>query len=287
MPRSSPGSRAYLGLRADDGYDNVVLWVQPPVGPGVFEPIPPGSQPVDAKLQQVRPLAFDDADRFAPSPPYPLTSPEYTADFNEVKALGRADSTVRTPEQTLIARFWTEHPMIQYNRVLRALALAKRLDIVETARMMAMVHVSAADTQAGCWWAKYHFNFWRPQHAIQKADTDGNPATTTDSAWTHLVNGNHPEYPSGHQCITAGETYALERFFGTDRIPLDIDSTVTGTTRHFDRLRDIRREVTLARIYGGLHFRKAMNDSERLGKETVRYITRNFFDDRKHDDDDD
>ena len=273
---------AYLGLRADDGFDNVVPWVQPPVGPGVFEPIPPGSQPTDAQLQQVRPLAFDDADRFAPSPPYPLTSPEYTADFNEVKALGRANSTVRTDEQTLIARFWTEHPMIQYNRVLRALALSKGLDVVETARMMAMVHVSAADTQVGCWWAKHRYNFWRPVQAIQRADTDGNPDTVADPMWNHLVLGNHPEYPSGHMCITSAQTFALEAFFGTNRIPVDVQSLVTGTTRHFDRLRDIRREVTLARIYGGLHFRKAMIASEQLGKETARYVTRNFFDERKH-----
>jgi hypothetical protein len=273
---------AYLALRADDGYDNVVPWVQPPVGPGVFEPIPPTSQPVDAKLQQVRPLSFDDADRFAPSPPYALSSPEYTADFNEVKALGRADSAVRTAEQTLVARFWTEHPMIQYNRVLRALALEKRLNVVETARMMAMVHVSAADTQVGCWWTKHRDNFWRPVQAIQRADRDGNPDTVADATWNHLVLGNHPEYPSGHMCITAAQTFALEAFFGTDRIPLTVENRAlvpnVVLTRHFDRLRDIRAEVTLARIYGGLHFRKAMIASEKLGKDTARYVTRRFFD---------
>lgn len=278
---------AYVSLRSDDGFDTAPPWVQPPTGPGIFEPIPPGSTPVDTRLANIRPLTFDDPARFRPPGPYLLTSAAYAADVNEVKALGRATGSTRTDFQTETARFWTDHPMIQFNRVLRALALAKRLDVVETARMMAMVHVSAADAQAGCWWAKYHHNLWRPQHAIQKAATDGNPATTADPTWTHLINGNHPEYPSGHQCITSGETYALEAYFGTDRIPLDILSNVTGTTRHYDRLRDIRREVTLARIYGGLHFRKAMNDSQRMAKETARYVTRNFFDDRKHHDDDD
>jgi hypothetical protein len=270
---------AYLALRADDGFDNVVPWVQPPILPGVFVPIPPTSQPVDAKLQQVRPLAFADAGRFDTGPPYALTSAEYAADFNEVKALGRADSAVRTAEQTLIARFWTEHPMIQYNRVLRALALSEQLDVVETARMMAMVHVVAADTQVGCWWAKHRYNFWRPVQAIRGADADGNPATLADATWNHLVLGNHPEYPSGHMCITAAQTYALEAFFGTDAIPLDVENKVLvpNVTRHFDRLRDIRAEVTLARIYGGLHFRKAMIASEVLGRETAEYVTRHFF----------
>ena len=283
-PRKTNGIRlgravagAYLGLRADDGYDNVVQWVQPPPGPGVFEPIPPGSTPVDVKLKQVRPLAFDDNARFRPDGPYALTSSRYTRDFNEVKALGRVDSTERTPEQTEIARFWTEQTMVQWNRTLRNLALDRHLDTLETARMMAMVHVSTADSMVGCWEAKYHYTFWRPQHAIQRADTDGNPDTVADPTWTHLFLGNHPEYPSGHACFTSGVTHALAEYFGTDRVPLAVDSTVTGTTRYFNRLRDVRAEVTVARIYGGLHFRKSMEDGEQLGQRTTRYVLRHNF----------
>jgi hypothetical protein len=79
---------AYLGLRLDDGFDNVVLFEQPPVGPGVFEPLVPlPTQPVDVKLKQVRPLAFDDPARFRPGGPDPLTSASYTEDFNEVKGV--------------------------------------------------------------------------------------------------------------------------------------------------------------------------------------------------------
>jgi hypothetical protein len=289
-PRKTNGIRlgrsvagAYLGLRSDDGYDNVVQWVQPPVGPAVFEPIPPGSTPVDVKLKQVRPLAFDDPSRFRPDGPDRLTSRSYTRDFNEVKALGRIDSAERTPEQTEIARFWTDHAMAFYNRNLRNLALDRGLDTLETARMMAMVHVSAADSLVGCWEAKYHDTFWRPQHAIQRADTDGNPDTIQDPTWTHLLLGNHPEYPSGHACFTSAATHALAEYFGTDRVAWELDSTVTGTTHEFDRLRDVRAEVTWARIYGGLHFRKAMEDGAELGKRTTRYVLRhNFEESRGH-----
>jgi PAP2 superfamily len=277
---------AYLGLRSDDGYDNVVPWVQPPTGPGVFEPIPPTSTPVDVKLKQVRPLTFDDPARFRPDGPDSLTSADYTVDFNEVKTLGRVDSPVRTPAQTEIARFWAEHTMVQWNRTLRNLALDRHLDTLKSARMMAMVHVSAADSLVGCWEAKYYYNFWRPQHAVQRADTDGNPDTIQDATWTHLLLGNHPEYPSGHACFTSAATRALEKFFGRDRLPISVESTVTGTTRDFDRLSDVRAEVTLARIYGGLHFREAMQDGDRLGARTTRYVLRNFFDrTRGHDDD--
>jgi hypothetical protein len=287
-PRKTNGIRlgravagAYLGLRSDDGFDNVVLYMQPPPGPGVFEPFPAG-QPVDVKLKQVRPLTFDDPSRFRPNGPDSLTSSDYTADFNEVKALGRVDSSQRTEEQTEIAHFWSEQTMVQMNRVVRNLALARGLDTLESARMMAMVHVSTADSMIGCFEAKYHYNFWRPRHAIQRADTDGNPGTAQDTTWTPLLNVNHPEYPSGHACFTSGVTHALAEYFGTDRLPLAIDSTVTGTTRNFARLRDIRTEVGNARIYSGLHFREAMQDGERLGERTTRYVLHNNFDRARH-----
>jgi hypothetical protein len=270
---------AYLGLRSDDGFDNVVLFEQPPVGPGVFEPLaPPPAQPVDVKLKQVRPLAFDDGARFRPDGPDALTSESYADDFNEVKAFGRATDSARSPLQTETARFWTEQTMVQLSRAVRNLALARRLDVGETARMMAMAHVSGGDSAIGCWEAKYYFNYWRPVHAIQRAATDGNPDTAPDSSWTHLLAGNHPEYPSGHACVTGGVTHGLAAYFGTDKVAMDIDSTVTATTRHFDRLRDIRAEVKLARIYGGLHFRKAMEDGEHLGRRTAREVARRFDD---------
>ena len=268
---------AYLALRSDDGFDNVVPWVQPPPGPGVFEPIPPNSTPVDIKLKQVRPLAFDDPARFRPDGPNALTSPEYTADFNEVKRLGRSDSAERTPEETETARFWTEQAMVLFNRNLRNLALEHGLDTVETVRMLAMVHVSAADSLVGCWEAKFHYLFWRPQTAIQRADTDGNPDTEADATWTHLFLGNHPEYPSGHACFTGALTRALREYFGTDRVPWSITSNVTGTTHSFDRLSDIRAEVANARVWGGLHFRKSLDDGDLLAKRTTQYVLAHNF----------
>ena len=237
---------AYLALRSDDGFDNVVPWVQPTPGPGVFEPIPAGSTPVDVKLKQVRPLTFDDPARFRPGGPNSLTSHRYTVDFNETKSLGRVDSADRSPEQTEIARFWSEQTMVQWNRALRNLALDQELDTLETARMMAMAHVSAADSLVGCWEAKYHYNFWRPQHAVQRASTDGNDDTIQEDTWTHFLNGNHPEYPSGHSCFTSAVTRALADYFGTDRT---VDNFV-------NRLRvklevDPKRPVLFVTVRGG------------------------------------
>jgi hypothetical protein len=82
-----------LAWRAGDGFDNVVPYVQPTPGPGVFEPVAP-TTPIDVKLKQVRPLTYGSLSEFRPDGPNPLTSAEYAEDFNEVKAYGRADRAV-------------------------------------------------------------------------------------------------------------------------------------------------------------------------------------------------
>jgi hypothetical protein len=266
-----------LAWRAGDGFDNVIPWVQPTPGPGVFEPFPPGTTPVDVKLKQVRPLTLTSNDQFRPDGPNPLTSAEYAEDFNEVKAYGRADSAVRTPEQTEVARFWSENAAIQWPRTERALASEKGLSVAESARMLALTRVAAADALLACFDAKYHYVFWRPIYAIRRADTDGNPATEPDPSWTPLLFVNHPEYPGAHGCVTKAITEALAAFFGTDEVAFSVHSTVTGTTHYYDRFKDAAKEVYDARTWAGLHFRNSTMEGAWIGRGVARYVVANFF----------
>jgi hypothetical protein len=269
-------AQAILAWRMGDGFDNLIPWVQPPPGPGVFEPYP-APPPVDVKLKQVRPLTLSSNDQFRPDGPSPLTSAEYAADFNEVKAYGRIDSTVRTPKQTEVARFWSENTPIQWPRTQRELALAQGLDLGETARMLALPQVASADALLACFDAKYHYVFWRPRLAIRRADTDGNPATERDPTWEPLLNVNHPEYPGAHGCVTKAVTVALAAFFGTDKVAFSMSSTVTGTTHQFERFKDAAKEVYDARTWAGLHFRNSTMEGASLGRKVARYVAVNFF----------
>jgi hypothetical protein len=269
-------AEAILAWRAGDGFQNVIPWVQPPPGPGVFEPYP-APPPVDVKLKQVRPLTLTSNDQFRPDGPNQLTSAEYAEDFNEVKAYGRIDSTVRTPEQTEIARFWSENSAIQWPRTQRELALAEGLELAETARMLALAQVASADSLLACFDAKYHYVFWRPRLAIRRADTDGNPATEADPTWEPLLVVNHPEYPGAHGCVTKAVTVALAVFFGTDTVSFSTFSTVTGNTHHFERFEDAAKEVCDARTWAGLHFRNSTMEGAWIGKKVARYVAANFF----------
>ncbi len=268
---------AIVDWRSGDGLNSDPNWQQPPPGPGVFEPYPAGTKPVDIRLAEVTPLTLTSNDQFRPEGPNPLTSAEYAEDFNEVKAYGRVDSAVRTPEQTQTALFWSENTARQWPRAERALALDRGLNLAESARMLALAQVANADALLACFDGKYHYLFWRPVYAIQRADTDGNPATAADPNWTPLLNVNHPEYPGAHGCGTTAVTKALAGFFDTDRVTFSVESAVTGTTRSYERFRDSAKEVYDARTWAGLHFRNSTMEGAQIGKKVARYVVANFF----------
>jgi hypothetical protein len=271
---------AVVTLRADDGRDKnpTLADLHPPApGPGVWQP--DTSRPVlGLRLPGIRPLALTSASQFRPDGPNSLTSVEYAEDFNQVKQLGRVDSTTRTVEQTTQALFWTDHDIRQWNDGLLRLAAARGLDLVQTARMLAMAHVAGGDAMIACFDAKYHYWFWRPYQAIPLAGTDGNPATVPDPTWKPLgTTPNFPEYPSAHACHSTAVVTALDAFFGTDKIPFSLDSRVTGTTRHYDRLRDVVKDVDLARVLVGFHFFSSDEQGSSLGRQVGRYVVQHLF----------
>jgi len=271
---------AVLALRVNDGREKnptIADLGPPPPGPGVWQP--DLSRPVlGLRLPGIRPLALQSASQFRPDGPNPLTSAEYADDLNQVEQLGRFDSTTRTAEQTTQALFWTDHDIRQWNDGMLRLAAARGLDLVQTARMLAMAHVAGGDAMIACFDAKYHYWFWRPYQAIPQADSDGNPATVADPSWRPLrTTPNFPEYPSAHACHSTAVVEALDAFFGTDQVPFSLDSRVTGTTRDYDRLHDVVKDVDWARVLVGFHFRNSDLQGSSLGRKVGGYVVDHFF----------
>ena len=264
-----------LAMRTGDRFDDVVPYVQPPPGPGVFEPIAP-TTPVDVKLGNVRPFTFDSQSKYRPDPPYALTSRRYAHDVNELKQIGGVVSA-RTPFQTEHARFFSDQAYAQYSRAVRGVAVARGLDLAESARLLGYVWVSAADTMIACWEAKFHYYFWRPTHAIQRADTDGNPATSPDPTWLPLLVGNHPEYPSGHACLTAAVTQSLQGYFGTKHVQMTFTSNVVGAPKTYATLDEVVVAIENARVWGGLHYRTTMTETAKHFPRIARDVGRHYF----------
>ncbi len=244
----------------------------------MFEPIA-ATPPVDVKLGKVRPFTYSSQSDYRPDPPYELTSKRYAKDVAEVQELGKASSTTRTAAQTETVRFHTEQTFFQFNRTVRELAKARGLDLRESARLLGYVNVATADTMIACWEAKYHYMFWRPNHAIQRADTDGNPATSPEAGWLPLVTGNHPEYPSGHACFTGAVTESLRSYFQTKHVPLTISSLAVGAgaPRTYESLDELVEDVENARVWGGLHYRTTMTETAKHFPRIAREIGKNYF----------
>jgi hypothetical protein len=225
----------------------------------------------------VRPLSLRAIDQLRPAGPPALTSRAYARDLAEVQLLGRIDSTARTAQQTETVHFWSENAAVQWNRAVHRIVTDRRLNLGAAARLLAAVHVSVGDATLACFDAKYHYRSWRPVHAITRADTDGNPATKPDRTWQPLLNVNHPEYPSGHACLTGAAATALRQMFHRDDFRYRVDSPVTGTTRDYTSFHTAIEEASNARVWAGLHFRHSMHDGTLIGQHAARWVTSRHF----------
>src|SRR6266511_3583161 len=224
------------------------------------------------------------ASQFRSDPPPALSSTQWAEGFNEVKAYGAANSTVRTPAQTAVGLFWNAHVINQYNQAFRELAVQHGFDLVDTVRLLAMGNLVGADAGIGCLESKYHYAFWRPVTAIRSADIDGNPLTQPDPTWTPLlVTPNHPEYPGAHGCITGAEAEVFAAALGTNQIEVDIHGSANGAAgnfdavRHFDRVNDLTHEIIDARTWAGLHYRWSSVQGVILGHKTAHWALQRFF----------
>jgi PAP2 superfamily len=275
------GARAadhLIAQRLDDGWKADVTFDQPPL-PGVWRPTPPGNLPFLAPwLAKMKPFMLTSAHQFRPAGPPALRSARYTRDYLEVADVGSATSATRTAEQTEIARFFGGNLTSQLQGAYRDHLARYCTSSAEAARYLAVANLSAADAVMTAWDAKLHFAFWRPITAIQLGDTDGNPNTPADPNWVPLLTTPpFPDYLSGHCTAIGAVTRALQRLQGTNRIDLNLYSTVTGTTRHYEWSHTLVAEGIGARVWAGIHFRTADEVGTLVGQRVSNWTSPRFF----------
>lgn len=274
---------ALLALRANDGAVGPFLNFNCPLNtsPGEYQ-CTPGTPFIAFEVwENVTPFVLKDSSQFRPGPPYAVTKKKYTADFNEVKSLGGNGTTTpsaRTADQTEIALYWWESSPLKWNRVARVVSADEGLDLWENARLFGLLNIALADGYIAMVDSKNHYNYWRPVTAIQTGNTDGNPDTTGDPAWTPL-RGTPPDqdYASGHSIAGGAGAEVLKRFFGTDRISFQ-DCSMTlpaGRTcgdsspvlRSYTNFSQAAVENAYSRILIGFHFRKSVEEGTEYGRK--------------------
>ena len=287
-PGVAVGAKAAAGiiaLRACDGS----FPAQPPppfiggTAPGVWRPTPPANLAMAVPwLGNVTPFAMNRPSQFRSEPPPDLTSREYAKDYDEVKAIGALNSSVRNADQTDLAQFYAGNTPVIWNRALRDIVNTHVHDVGDSARLLALVSMAVADALISCWNDKNHYVFWRPITAIRQGDNDGNPDTIGDSAWVSLITTpNYPDYTSGANDFASAVTTMLEHFFGTDHLTFSITTTNVGPTvqdtRTYQRFSDAAQDVVDARVYSGIHFRFADEAARKQGRQVAHWTFKNFL----------
>ena len=271
-----------LAARANDGRFGAPGF---PIGtqPGQWRPTPPNfvNDP-NAWLARVRPFLIRNTSQYRSGGPNPLRSRRYAREFNEVKTVGSATSSIRTLNQTDAARYWAGG-FAPWILLAGQLSLARDLDLADNARLFARLYLTGADAGIACWTDKGRWLFWRPVTAIREAATDGNPATVADPAWLPLINTPpYPDHPSGLTCFGGAFAATLAHFFGTSRIAFSVTSANSGTTRSYASFSQMLHEGINARVWSGIHFRTADEDGARIGVTVARYSMRHYFAPKRH-----
>jgi hypothetical protein len=261
-----------IALRSNDG-SNAVVSYTPGSNPGEWRPTPPGFAPAERPAwAHVQPFVLSSPSQFRPPPPPALGSPEYLAAFNEVRAIGAGNSSVRTPDQTQAALFWAyggnrPQPNVIYNQVVRTLAMAQGNSLEQNARLFALVNLAQADAGIATWDAKYAYNFWRPVTAIQEVDPNWMPLGTGG------VTPPHPAYVSGHSTFGGAVFETLANFYGTDDIPFTIGSDeFPGVLRSYKSFSAAADEVAASRTSLGIHWRFDNTFGQATGRQVADLV---------------
>ncbi len=253
-----------ISMRATDGS---AATPQPFVAgnqPGNYRLTPPKfAAPVFTNWSNVTPFVLNNAAQFRPGPPPALTSQAYAQAINEVKSLGQNTSTTRTPDQTVIGKFWGGPIWNTWNEIAENAALAHHTNLETTARLFAVLNLSFADSTIAFYDAKYYYQLWRPVTAIRK----------TDPTWTpQAVTALDPAYPSAHAVISGDGAAVLSAFFGNqDQISLT-SNVLPGVVRTFASYNDVATEAGLSRIYAGQHTRIDIEVGSQLGQNVAQFV---------------
>ena len=189
------------------------------------------------------------------------TGSEFYAQALEVDQI----SKTLTDEQKVIARFWSDDPMLSSTPpghwVALLLTLIDREDLNEAqaADALARLGVAVADGFIGCWNAKFQYDLVRPVTYIRKF---------IDPAFeTLLTTPPFPEYPSGHSTQSGAAATVLTAIFGDNFAFDDPTHEEDGImARHYGSFWQAADEAAMSRIYGGIHFRAAAESGLEQGR---------------------
>jgi hypothetical protein len=253
-------------------------------GDGYWYPTPPAyMEAVEPNWKSVRPLIIDSCNQFPPLPPVAFSKDSNSSFYRLAKEVYDV-SLQPTPEQLNIASFWdcnpfvvatSGHMSIGFKKIspgghwmnIAAIAAQKgQLDFAATIMVQMLVGITIQDAFISCWDEKYRSNRIRPETYINRyINIKWQPVLQTPP---------FPEYTSGHSVVSTAAaevlTYLLgDRFAYTD----NSEEIFEIPARSFSSFRNAAAEAAISRMYGGIHYRDAIENGQQQGKELGTFIT--------------
>jgi hypothetical protein len=266
---------AILDLRKDDGaFQDPIGVIAPSTVPGVYQAVPPFNFVFAPFWKTMKPFGLMQPQQFRSAPHPELESAAYKKDFEEVKKLGNKNSTQRTAEQTLYAKFWYEYAEIGWNRITSVAAGKEKTDLLTTARLFAMVNIAIADAYIAGWDSKDHYNFWRPYTAIVNTAL----AAGGKPNWEPLMpTPPVQDYPSTHSVLGNAAATVLTSYYGNNYAfaTTSTSSATPGAARNFKSFLSAADENADSRVMAGIHFRFSCNAGQAMGNKIGQWIIEN------------
>jgi len=177
-----------------------------------------------------------------------------------------------TTEQGDIARYWanspgeTATPPGHWLAIMNQIAELRGLNLEQAAEMYALTGIAIGDAFISAWQAKYQDQLVRPVTYIR---------AYIDPDWQTLIGTPpFPEYPSGHSVVSGAAAAVLTDLFGEVTFLDTAQSPLGLPPRTFDSFDEAAQEAALSRLYGGVHFREAIDNGIEQGRcvaeETLR-----------------
>jgi hypothetical protein len=249
-----------------------------------WKPTPPAyMDAIEPHWNKIRNLTLDSAAQFKPVPPTPFnlakTSP-FMKEANEVYTVGKG----LTEEQKAIANYWDCNPYKlnvighvmhatkkitpggHWMSITRLLTRQNKADFVKTAMTYANVSIGLFEGFISCWDEKYRSNSVRPESVINEY---------IDPNWVPLLQTPpFPEYTSGHSVISNATAHILTNIYGDNFAFTDSTEVVFGLgTRSYKSINEAAAEASVSRLYGGIHYRPAIENGATQGINIGKHIT--------------
>jgi hypothetical protein len=268
-----------------DGYQKLstLKRYSPSNNPGSWYPTPPAYMAaIDPEWKTIEPFFLENIVEFNPPAPAVYSEEKSSSFYKQLSEIYEVTSKL-TEEQKLIANFWDCNPFnVSYSGHM-AIGLKKispgghwigitgiackkaELALKESLYIHTLVAMGLHDAFISCWGEKYRSDRIRPITAINQL---------IDETWRPILQTPpFPEYTSGHSVISKASAVLLTSYFGDDYDFIDTSEVFFGLPeRAFDSFLKASNEAAISRLYGGIHFRDAIEVGMKQGENIARYI---------------